>query len=177
MKMTFKTLMLGFIASTIFFSCEKNKNTTTETLSSQDSGFIMQAAIANNAEIQAGQLADSTSDTSTIQNFAMTLINDHQAAQNDLKSLGTKLNINVGDSTNGYNMMRLDSLRTLSGRAFDSAFIMNQIIDHTKAISDYQAEATSGNHTSVVNYANQYLPILQMHLNTADSIATAMGFQ
>jgi len=177
MKMTLKTLMLGFIAGTIFFSCEKNNSKTPETLSTADSLFITQAAVLNTAEVQAGQLADSTSDTSTIQNFATMLINDHQAAQNDLKSLGTRLNINVADSTNGYNKMRIDSLRSLSGRAFDSAFIMNQITDHTKAISDYQAESTSGNQTSVVNYANQYLPTLQKHLNTADSIATAMGFQ
>jgi putative membrane protein len=177
MKMTLKTLMLGFIASTIFFSCEKNNGKTAETLSARDSAFIMEAAVLNTAEIQAGQLADSTSDTSTIKNFAMSLVSDHQAAQNDLKSLGAKVNITVADSTNSYNMMRLDSLRNLSGRAFDSAFILNQITDHTKAISDYQAEATSGNHTSVVNYANQYLPTLQKHLNTADSIASAMHFQ
>ncbi len=177
MKMTLKTLMLGFIASTIFFSCKKNNSKTIETLSSRDSAFIMEAAVLNTAEVQVGQLADSTSDTSTIQNFAMTLINDHQAAQNDLKSLGAEVNIAIADTTNGYNMMRLDSLRNLSGRAFDSAFIMNQITDHTKAISDYQAESTSGNQTSVVNYANKYLPTLQKHLNTADSIATEMNFK
>lgn len=177
MKILSKVLLFGFIASTVFFSCEKNKKNNEETLNTQDRNFIMQAAMSNAAEIQAGQLADSTADSSAIQAFAAQLVSDHQAAQNDLKSLGMQLNVGVTDSADSNHMMILDTLRGLSGRAFDSAFIMNQITDHNKAISDYQTEVSGGNKTSVVNYASQYLPALQMHLNTADSIATAMHFQ
>ena len=178
MKILVKTLLLGFIASTVFFSCKKNdNNNNTETLSTQDRNFIMQAAIGNTAEIQAGQLADSTTDTSLVQNFATMLVNDHQSAQSDLKSVGSQVNANVPDSANAYHMMLLDTLRGYSGRAFDSAFIMNQIMDHTEAINQYQAEASAGNNTAVMNYANTHLPVLQKHLNTADSIATVMNFK
>jgi len=177
MKMSLKVLFLGFIASIFFFSCKKHDTNNQETLNAQDRSFIMQAALSNTAEIQAGQLADSTSDSSVIKTFAQNLVTDHQAAQNDLKSLGAQLNVNVADSADSNHVLVLDSLRALTGRAFDSAFIMNQIQDHNKAISDYQAEINAGNKTSVVKYANQYLPALQMHLSTADSIATAMHFK
>lgn len=177
MKILLKTLFFGFIASTLFFSCEKNKNSNEEALSTQDHNFIMQAAMSNAAEIQAGRLADSTADSSSIRAFGARLANDHLQAQNDLKSLGIEVNVNVSDSADSNHMMILDTLRGLTGRAFDSAFIMNQIMDHNKAINDYQAEVSSGNKTSVMNYASKYLPTLQMHLNTADSIATAMHFK
>ena len=177
MKMSFKTLMLAFIASIFFFSCKKHDTNNEETLNAQDRNFMMQAAMGNTAEIQAGQLADSTADSSAIQAFAAQLVSDHQAAQNDLKSLGAKVNVTVSDSADSNHTMMLDSLRGLTGRAFDSTFLMNQIQDHNQAISDYQAEISSGNKTSVIDYANQYLPTLQMHLNTADSIATAMHFK
>jgi|SRR5690242_16333137 len=177
MKISFKTLMLGFAATLIFYSCKKHDQNNQETLNAQDQTFIRQAALGNSAEIQLGQFADSTADSSIIKNFAAQLVSDHQAAQNDLKSLGTKLNVAVLDSMDSSHTMMLDSFRMLSGRAFDSSFIINQINDHNKAISDYQAEIDQGNRTEVINYANQYLPKLQQHLNMADSIASAMHFK
>ena len=178
MKMTLKTLMLGFIASTIFFSCEKNKNNTNnETLTAQDQTFLNEASATNTAEIQIGQLADSTADTSFIQSFATQLVNDHQAAQSDLKSIGTQVSYNVNDSLDNTHSMMLDTLRGLTGRAFDSVFVLRQIQDHNAAIANYQNEINSGNRTEVVQYANRYLPTLQQHLQTADSIATVMNFK
>jgi len=177
MKMSLKVLVFAFIASIFFFSCKKHETNNQETLNAQDRNFIMQAALGNTAEIQAGQLADSTADSSAIKNFAAQLVSDHQAAQNDLKTLGTQVNVNVADSADSNHLMILDTLRGLTGRAFDSAFIMNQIQDHNRAISDFQAEINSGNKSSVIKYANQYLPALQMHLSTADSIATEMHFK
>ena len=177
MKISLKTVMIGFVATLVFYSCKKHDNNTQETLNAQDQTFIRQAALANSAEIQMGQFADSTADSSIIQNFAAQLVSDHQAAQNDLKSLGTKLNVSVLDSMDSGHTMMLDSFRMLSGRAFDSSFIINQINDHNQAISNYQAEISGGNKTEVINYANQYLPKLQQHLNMADSIATAMHFK
>lgn len=177
MKMSLKVLFLGFIAGIFFFSCKKHETNNQETLNAQDRNFMMQAALGNTAEIQAGQLADSTADSSVIKTFAQNLVTAHQAAQNDLKSLGTQVNVNVADSADSNHVMILDSLKALTGRAFDSAFIMNQIQDHNKAISDYQAEINAGNRSAVVKYANKYLPALQMHLTMADSIATLMHFK
>jgi putative membrane protein len=71
----------------------------------------------------------------------------------------------------------MDTLRGLSGRMFDSVYIMNQIKDHQAAISDFQNEISEGNQSDVINYANKYLPKLQMHLQIADSIATVMKFK
>lgn len=177
MKISLKALLLGCAASLFFFSCEKKNTNNEETLNAQDHNFILQAETTNTAEIQAGQLAGSTADSSAIQTFASKLVSDHQAAQNDLKSLGTTDNVNVVDSIDASQTMTIDSLKGLTGHAFDSVFIMNQIQVNNQAIADYQAEINAGNKSNLISYANKYLPTLQMHLTTADSLATAMHFK
>lgn len=177
MKITSKVLLFSLAASLTFFACKKSKSNNTQTLSSQDQAFISKASLSNTAEIQAGGLADSTSDTATIRAFGQQMVTDHTTAQNDLKTLGGNFNVSVKDSVDSMHSSLINTLRGLSGRMFDSVYIMSQIKDHQAAISDFQNEINEGNQSNVINYANKYLPKLQMHLQMADSIATAMKFK
>lgn len=177
MKITSKVLLFSVATSLTFFACKKNKTNNTQTLTSQDQSFISKASLSNTAEVRAGGFADSTADTAMVRNFGMQMVTDHSNAQSDLKSLGTKLNVAVTDSVDQMHASLMDTLRGLSGRMFDSVYIMNQIKDHQAAISDFQNEISEGNQSDVINYANKYLPKLQMHLQMADSIATVMKFK
>jgi putative membrane protein len=179
MKIKAKNLLLAVGATFMFLSCHKNSdnNNAHETVTTQDRSFILQTALANTAEIQAGQLADSTSDSSVVKLFGQQMVTDHTTAQNDLKTLGTNVNVAVADSIDSMHGSLIDTLKTLSGRAFDSVYIMSQIKDHQTVISNFQQEINSGNKTDVISYANKYLPKLQMHLQMADSIATLMNFK
>ena len=177
MKITSKVLLFTMAASLTFFACKKSKNDNTQTLSSQDQAFISKASLSNTAEIRAGGLADSTADTAMIRSFGQQMVTDHTTAQNDLKTLGSNLSVSVNDSADAMHTALMDTLRGLSGRMFDSAYIINQIKDHQAAISDFQNEISEGNQSDVINYANKYLPTLQMHLQMADSIATVMNFK
>ncbi len=177
MKITSKVLLFSIAASLTFFACKKSKNNNTQTLSTQDQSFISKASLSNTAEVQAGGLADSTSDTAMIRAFGQQMVTDHTTAQNDLKTLGSNLSFSVTDSADAMHTALMDTLRGLSGRMFDSVYIMNQIKDHQAAIADFQNEISEGNQSDVINYANKYLPKLQMHLQMADSIATVMNFK
>ena len=177
MKITSKVLLLSMAASLTLFASKKSKNNNPPALSTQDQAFISKASLSNTAEIRGGGLADSTSDTATIRAFGQQMVTDHTTAQNDLKTLGGNLNFAVTDSVDSMHSALMDTLRGLSGRMFDSVYIMNQIKDHQAAISDFQNEISEGNQSDVINYANKYLPKLQMHLQIADSIATVMKFK
>jgi putative membrane protein len=175
---TSKNFLLCLAASFLFFSCDKNNNdNNNETVSSQDKTFISQTALANTAEVQAGQLASTTADSSVIQMFAQQMVSDHTTAQTDLKTLGNTVNVAVPDSVDSAHASLMDTLKTLTGRTFDSVYITSQIADHRAVISSFQQEISSGNRSEVINYANKYLPKLQMHLQMADSIATIMNFK
>jgi putative membrane protein len=178
MKITSKNFLFCIASgSFLFFSCHKSNNNGNQTVSTQDSTFILKAALSNTAEVQAGQLASTVADSSSVQMFAQKMVTDHTTAQNDLKTVGQNDNVAVPDSVDAMHAMLMDTLKMLSGRAFDSVYVMNQIMDHQKTISDFQQEVNSGNKTDVVNYANKNLPILQMHLQMADSLATVMKFK
>jgi putative membrane protein len=178
MKITSKFFLFCTAASFLFFSCDKNdNNNNNETVSQQDQNFISQTALANTAEVQAGQLASTTADSSIIQMFAQQMVSDHTTAQSDLKTLGNTVNVAVPDSVDSMHASLIDTLKTLTGRAFDSVYITRQIADHQTVISSFQQEISTGNKSDVINYANKYLPKLQMHLQMADSIATLMNFK
>ncbi len=178
MKINSKVIILIMFVCFAFYACKKSKNNNNnQTVTTQDRTFMSQASLGNTAEIQAGGLADSTADSAAVRAFGMQMVTDHTTAQNDLKTLGNNLNIPVVDSVDSMHAALMDTLRGLSGRMFDSVYIMNQIKDHQTAISNFQTEISEGNQASVINYANQYLPKLQMHLQMADSIATVMKFK
>jgi putative membrane protein len=207
MKITSKSVLVCLLASFTFFACKKKNNDNSESLTSQDRTFMQQASFSNAAEIQAANLVDSISTSSTggsttdstggttdstggsggsggsgagsaIGMFAQKMITDHTNAQNDLKTLANNVNITMStDSIDANHLNQIDSLRMFSGRALDSVYILSQIRDHQNAISNFQQEVSTGNRTEVINYANKYLPVLQMHLQMADSLASAMNFK
>lgn len=176
MNIKVKLLALAVISSFFFFSCSK-KDDNTGTISLQDRTFIGQASASNTAEIQAAQLATSMTDSSAIKTFAQMMIDDHTTAQNDLKSLGTNINVPVTDSIDDMHQKMIDSLKTMPERTFDSVYILRQIADHQAAIANFQQEVNAGKKSDVIDYANKYLPKLQMHLQMADSLATALHYQ
>jgi putative membrane protein len=177
MKITSKVLLFSLAASLTFFACKKSKSNNTQTVTTQDRAFISKASLSNTAEVRAGALADSTSDSSVVRAFGQQMVTDHSTAQTDLKILGSNLSVAVTDSVDSMHAALIDTLRGLSGRMFDSVYIMNQIKDHQTAITDFQNEINEGNQSDVVGYANKYLPKLQMHLQMADSIASLMKFK
>lgn len=178
MKITSKNLLLGISASLLLFACDKNDdNKSVNALNAQDRTFMLQTSLANTAETGAGALANSSGDNQMVKDYGQDMVTDHTTAQTELKSLGTDLGVSTPDSVDAKHQHLKDTLMTLSGRAFDSIYIMSQIADHQAVIDQFDEEVSSGSKTEVINYANKYLPKLQMHLELADSIANVMNFK
>ena len=94
-------------------------------------------------------------------------------AQTDLKNLGASVGYPVKDTIDPAHVAMAAQLNALSGRAFDSTYMYGQVADHRTTVSFFQTEQSNGRHSDVLNYANTYLPHIQMHLQSADSIANA----
>lgn len=128
--------------------------------------------MGNTAEVQAAQLALTKSTDAAILNFANTMIVDHTAAQNSLKSIASNYGLTPPDTVDAAHKEMALILSQLSGRAFDSTYIHGQVVDHQSTIQLFQTEGTSGNNTNFKNFADTTLPKLQMHLDSANSIAS-----
>ena len=159
----------------LFFSCTKGTNVGE--INEVDKTFITQASLSNTAEIQAGTVATGKAENVNVRSFGEMMVMDHTTAQNDLKITGSNLEVDVNDVIDAEHVAIMETLNNLTGRAFDSAYIINQITDHENTIAAFQNEINSGRHVQVTTYANKYLPKIQMHLQKADSIATALNFK
>ncbi|GEO08369.1 hypothetical protein SAE01_08650 [Segetibacter aerophilus] len=104
--------------------------------------------------------------------FAQFMVAEHTLAQTDLKNLGTSVGIAVKDTIDPPHVALKSLLvSTPAGRAFDSIYIYSQVADHDATIANFQTEQSNGSHRDVVSYANNYLPHIQMHRQSADSIS------
>jgi putative membrane protein len=165
-----KMILCGSLAVAMMFAaCDKNDD---EDTNSTDQMFVTQVAIGNNAEIQAGQLAATKATTPGVKEFGQMMVAEHTMAQADLKSAAGNQGFQVSDSVDAEHVALMARLNSLSGVAFDTAYMNSQVKDHQKTLTIFQSEVSGGANQSIRNYANQYLPHIQMHLHMADSIST-----
>lgn len=168
-----KISLTGTLALAFLLSCNKNDNNNND-INSTDQNFISQVAIGNKAEIMAGQLAATKGSNAGVKEFGRMMVTEHGQAQADLQNVASGTGITLPDSVDAEHralMVRLDSL---TGRSFDTAYINSQVKDHQKTVSIFQTEISNGNNSSVRNYANTYLPHIQMHLQKADSLSKVL---
>lgn len=158
-------------------ACNKDDDNNSDTLSDTDRTFMTNASYSNYAEVSAGSLAASQGNMSTVKSFGTMMVSDHTSAQADLVSIGTqvgKTDLPTGPDSAHQAMTHM--LMMMSGRAFDSAYMKMQVIDHQKTIDLMNAEINNGREQRVKNYASAKLPTVQMHKRMADSIVAANGF-
>jgi putative membrane protein len=135
--------------------------------------FFNKTSKANLAEIQAGKLAISKGST-TIKRLGQQMITDYTTAEKDLIKIAKKQNISIVMHLDATHKHLLDSLISLSGKAFDAAYIKCQIADQQVAIAFFKEESLSGINSEVKEYAGKYLPLIKMHLNMFNGDSSAM---
>ncbi len=149
-----------------FFDDGSNNN-----LNVTDKTFVIKTAIGNTAEVQAGQLAATKAINPVVKSFGQLMVSEHTQAQNDLKVVGAKVGIQVADTVDAQHRALITMLNSLSGRAFDSAYIKSQVMDHQQTYAIFQLELQAGKNPDVKSYAQKYLPHIEAHLQAAQSIA------
>jgi putative membrane protein len=170
-KMDMKKLWyLAFaITGVIWGACDNDDDNND--ISEIDRTYITSTAEANQAEIELGQIAASRSTTDGVKMFGQMMVMEHQTAQNDLKLLATNKKVTLTNTLSQKHQQLRDSLMKWSGYAFDTAYIHSMVRDHTTVQALFQNEISTGKEQSVKDYANKYLPHIQMHLQKADSIS------
>jgi len=153
----------------IFLSCDKNSDTNA--LNSTDHNFVINAAYANRDEIDFANLALNQSSNDSVKMYAQMMITDHTKALMSLDSLAGRYNISLPTEIDSMHAALKTNLMTLSGYSFDSSYAKGQVTDHENAITLFTNEASNGSDNDVKNFASSNLPVLQMHLLMADTLA------
>lgn len=146
-----------------------------EDVSQADKDFMMKATLANRAEIELGELAASKGQHDSVKAFGRLMVTEHTTAQNELNALASSKQVTLPAAPDSAHQALSQQLKTMSGNKFDSTYIHHQVMDHQKTQQDFQAEINQGKNADVKNYANKYLPHINMHLDRVKKIQTMVN--
>jgi putative membrane protein len=148
---------------------------TANTKSSGDETFAKKAAAGGMAEVKLGHLAEERASNPAVKNFGRRMVQDHSKANNELKTVTSKENIELPNEMDKSDQATYDRLSKLSGDAFDRAYARDMVKDHSKDVAEFQKEAKNGRDESIKNFAAQTLPALQSHLDQARQMEQAVN--
>lgn len=139
----------------------------------QDEGatsFLQQAAETNIAEQEMAEVAQERAAREEVKNYAKHLEQDHEKANQKLKSIAEEKNVELPDEPSKTHKQQTERLSELEGPAFDQAYLKAQVQAHQKAIKTFEQQAQSAQDPQVRQYAEQTLPTLREHLKQAQQL-------
>ena len=136
-----------------------------------DKKFVKESALSGMTEVELGKLAAQKASSDAVKQFGQRMVDDHSKANDQLKQVASKSNIEVPASLDSKHQSRIDKLSKLSGPAFDKAYVKDQVKDHKRDVDDFKSEAQNGSDPNVKQFAMQTLPTLEEHLNAVKDLS------
>jgi putative membrane protein len=133
-----------------------------------DTTFATKAAEGGLAEVQFGNLARERASNPEVKTFAQRMVDDHTKANDELKSIAARENINLPTGMSAKDKATYDRLSKLNGAEFDKAYMRDMVTDHRADIAEFQREAAHGTDPDLKSFAGKTLPTLQQHLQLAE---------
>ncbi len=148
-----------------------NTNRDMQIQKADDKTFLRDAAIDGMVEVELAKLAVQRASNDSVKQLGQQMVDDYTKANDELKQIASKENINVPDSLDSKHQSQVDKLSNLSGANFDRAYIKEELKDHRQDVKEFQNEAENGSKPEVKNFASKILPMLQEHLNTLKDLS------
>jgi len=140
-------------------------------LSAADQTFVKKAAQGGMAEVELGKLATQKASSEEVKKFGQRMVDDHTKANDQLKQIAGNKGVTLPTDLDSKDQALKDRLSKLDGEKFDQAYMKNMVRDHTKDVSEFRKESTSGKDSDLKSFASQTLPTLEDHLKEAKNIA------
>jgi putative membrane protein len=139
--------------------------------SATDRMFVKSAMQGSVAEVQLGQLTLQKSNNDQVKQFAQHMIDDHTKLNEQMKPVAQQLGVDVPTQVSKKDSKVINKLQALSGPAYDQAYIKDMVKDHKDDLSEFQAEASSGQDQTVKDAAAQGSKVIAQHLQMAQQLA------
>jgi len=131
--------------------------------------FVNAAAQAGLMEVQAAKLALNASASAAVKTFATRMVADHEKIHAELAAIAKAKQIPVPGTLDADHAKRVTSLRGLTGTSFDTAYAMQMVDDHAKAVELFQANVSQPD-GELAAFAGKTLAVLQEHKRLADNL-------
>ena len=169
---TFKStsVMLLFVAAMISMPIMAQKKSTPQLT---DPEIASVAVTANKIDVAYGEIALKKSKNEESKKFAQTMIADHNAIIDQAVALATKLGVTPKDNAVSKSLMTgadkmKKTLNSKSGKAFDKAYIDNEVSYHEAVISTIKDVLIPQTQNSELkDLLQNVMPLLEHHLEMA----------
>jgi predicted outer membrane protein len=143
--------------------------------STQDTQYLQALHQVNLFEITAGNLAQQKGQNQQVKDLGKMFVTDHTQLDQTVQSTAQQLNVQLPADPTTDQQRVLDRLNNLSGAEFDKAWVTAQLAGHVQAIQATQTEISQGSEQSVIQLAQDALPILQAHYDELVALAQTLG--
>ncbi len=161
-------LMTGLLfVSVITFAQDK-----TPTLN--DAQVASAAVTANKIDVDYGKLALKKSNNKTVKDFAQKMVSDHSTIISEAAALAKKLGVTPKTNPVTKSLLKgekktLKMLKSKSGKAFDKAYIDNEVAYHKAVISAVKnVLLPQTQNEELKNLIKSVAPLLESHLEMAE---------
>lgn len=173
MKITTRIISCIVLAATLFTAFDSYAQSKDQF---NDAEIAAIAVAANDIDIKYAEIAKEKSDNKEILGFANTMINDHKAVIDQAVDLVTKLKVepqpnSLSKKLNADAGETRKMLRSKRGKAFDEAYINNEVAYHKaviRVVRDVLIPDTEN--VQLKELLEAVLPALEAHLEHAESI-------
>lgn len=131
-------------------------------------------SFVNNAEVQAGQLAQEKGSHARVKEYARMMVTDHSNNERQAGELAQQLNVNptepADDEMKRQHDELMNRLRDASGAAFDSLYITGMVQEHQETLQRLNAALNATQEAQVQQFLNETRQKVQQHLERAQQI-------
>lgn len=162
MKTKYFAVALGIaLAFSTAHAADKEKS---DNASAADTAFIKKAADGGMTEVELGKVAEKNGQRDDVKSFGGHMIKDHGKANENLKSVASKMNVAVPDKVSPKHQATIDKMSKISGAEFDTAYIKAMVEDHEKDIAEFEKARGEVSNEDLKKFIDQTVPVMKEHL-------------
>jgi putative membrane protein len=143
--------------------------------SQSEQQFVSQVAAENLLEVRLAQSAQQRATNPSVKQFAQRMVIDHTSMQKQWMDAAKKNGIDFKAEMSARHVQQAEQLRSLTGAAFDQAYMNLMVQNHQENVSTFQAQRNAAHSTDFRQLIDMGLPMLQGHLSSAQQISAQVG--
>jgi len=136
---------------------------------------MMKAAQGGMAEVNGGNMATSKATNADVKTFGQRMVTDHSKANDELKQLAATKGVALPSDVSDEQKKMADHLNSMSGKAFDKAYMDDMVKDHLKDVGEFEKMSKSAKDPDLKAWVTKTLPTLQDHLKMAKDTQKKVG--
>lgn len=137
--------------------------------------FLKKAMESHLGEIQMAQLALKTSTNDQVKQLAQKLLDEHGDILDELRQYALQLNVPVPTEPSKGATKSMEKLKTLSGPAFDQAYVKESLKAHKDEDKAFKEEAKTTTSPQLKKMATADSQMIEGHMQQLQQLADSAG--